>query len=199
VSIVGHIPCLLFVDSSPFRAIGCGGPNEAEPSTGKFAAAIANLRVEAISSFPGATDLLIRWLEALGIWLLLMLLGTNVVGLLVRGLVSRNVASVPEDASARVTEVLGPLVRNARRANYVMTLLSITLCGLLLFCLYWYVGGLLAVAAACMVMFARIPGVLSEIRTGEKVARPRRPVDYLCDLLVWGALPIIWLAMRRNP
>jgi len=60
---------------------------------------------------------------------------------------------------------------------------------------HWNIG--VAVAAA-MVMFSRLPDLLYEIRTGNKIklgSMPKNPIDYFTTFILWAALPVLWYSL----
>jgi hypothetical protein len=83
--------------------------------------------------------------------------------------------------------------------NAVITIISIILAGAYLYALYYFWNALLTVAAV-MLMVARLPDLLWEMRTGKKVtpqSRPKGAVYTVTTSLMWLALPLIWYALCR--
>lgn len=82
----------------------------------------------------------------------------------------------------------------------VGTLFSVLLGVLYLYLLlrFWNLGVL---AVAAMLMLSRLPNLLWEIRTGQKVtmvhfrsgAAPKGAVAIVATVMMWAALPLLWL------
>lgn len=136
-------------------------------------------------------------LKALLTWAVLVLLGTNLVGLVVRGFVW----SAPEIdmPSARVRDLVAGESRRMSAANFTMTLFGILATGAYLFALDRFFGfGLLT--AGVIVMASRMPDLLWEVRTGGRVTRQNAPQGILhvvATLLLWSALPLTWYSLYR--
>lgn len=136
-------------------------------------------------------------LKALVGWFVLMFVGTNLLGFVVRGL-------VPNPGMERLQREGHPhiqgLVAQSQRTNVGITGLFALLTFLYFYLLFhfWNVG---VVAVAVMLMGARLPDLLFEIRTGEKVNKqniPRGSLNVLTTLLDWVALPLLWWALCRG-
>ena len=126
-------------------------------------------------------------------WVVLLLVGTN-LGMVVRGL-------VPSPGTAELEAGLHPAlsheVAKYKRANVGVTLFFALLAVLYLYLLlrFWNFGVL---AAAVMLMLSRLPDLLWEIRTGQKVTRvtaPRGAVPVVATVMMWAALPLLWFAL----
>ena len=131
-------------------------------------------------------------------WVILMLIGTNLTGLVVRGVVP------PPAAREAKNRIANPLVQELmaryRRANVGVTIFFAALGLAYLYALLrlWNIG---VVAAAVMLILARLPDLLWKIHTGHKVTTqlaPKGPGGILATLLSWGALPVLWLALCRG-
>lgn len=133
---------------------------------------------------------------AVGGWVALMLIGTNLVGVVVRGLVA---APGMEQLEAG----LDPFVRREfakyKRANVGVTL-AFALLGVLYLYLLLHFWNLGVLAVAAMLMLSRLPDLLWEIRTGQKVTRvrlrsgsaPKGAVAIVATVMMWAALPLLW-------
>lgn len=144
--------------------------------------------------------ILLSLIYAVGAWVALMLIGTNLVGFVVRGLVA---APGMEQLEAG----LDPFVRREfakyKRANVGVTLFFALLGVLYLYLLlrFWNLGVL---AAAVMLMLSRLPDLLWEIRTGYKVtmvrlrsgAAPKGAMAIVATVMMWAALPLLWFFLR---
>lgn len=126
-------------------------------------------------------------------WLVVWFLGINLVGFVVRGLLFS--ADAPLGGSPIIVAEYGKLKRN----NLIVTIFFIAVTAAYLYMLsrLWNIG--VAVAAA-MPMLGRLPDLLFEIKTGEKVSRANMPQGVLSNLglvLDWAALPVMWWALCR--
>ena len=60
---------------------------------------------------------------------------------------------------------------------------------------YWNIG---IMTAGLLLMFTRLPDLLFEMKTGEKINStnmPKKPIDVMLNILSWLALPIIWYSL----
>jgi hypothetical protein len=135
-------------------------------------------------------------LKTIVAWLILMFLGTNLIGFIVRGLVWAP-PSIDSETPQVVRELL---VRESKRmsvANLFITLLSVLLASAYLFGLFYFWNVLLAIAGG-IAMVSRMPDLMWEIRTGEKVRRgtaPKGPLYLVATIADWASLPLIWYAL----
>lgn len=131
-------------------------------------------------------------------WVVLALVGTNLLGLVVRGLVQTPKAREMEDRTTN--PVLKKMIARHKRANVGVTVFFAALGLVYLYALlqFWNIG---VVGAAVMLMLGRLLDLLWEIRTGQKVKLYRAPKGLrglLATLLLWGALPVLWFALCRG-
>lgn len=127
-------------------------------------------------------------------WLVLMLLGTNLIGMIVRGLVA---PPRLRDLDADLPAWLAGEVKRFERADAILTLGSACVGVLYLVALVHFWNVWVAVAAV-MFMVSRIPDLLWEIRTGRKVQKDNMPsggLQRLTPVLDWGALPVLLFAL----
>jgi hypothetical protein len=129
-----------------------------------------------------------------------MLVGTNLIGLIVRNIVwSPPCVDAPTPG---VAELLRCEVRRLVIANRAMIFLSILITAAYLFALFHFWNVWLA-AAGVIVMVSRIPDLIWEIRTGNRVTRIRRPkgpVYLVASAFDWGSLLLIWYSLcERTP
>lgn len=120
-------------------------------------------------------------------WLLLMVIGANLIGFVVRGFFHAPPAI--EAPSERVEALFAQM----NRANIAMTLLGIALSAGYLFALFHYWNALLALAGG-MLMASRIPDLLWEIKHGKPVgpkSTPKGPLYVAATLVMWGAIPLV--------
>lgn len=118
-----------------------------------------------------------------------MLIGTNLLGIVVRGLIP----SYKKDEFGNLQ-----LAEGVNTRMYIFTTIISTLVSFLyIYALYYYWNIGIAIAGV-MLMISRLPDLLYEMRTGEKVTlknMPKRPLDIIFTLLSWGALPLIWYSL----
>jgi hypothetical protein len=131
-------------------------------------------------------------------WVVLMLVGTNLLGLVVRGLVPAHEARKMEVLTS--DPFVQELITRHKRANVGVTVFFAALGLVYLYALlrFWNIG---VVGAAVMLMLGRLPDLLWEIRTGQKVkpySAPKGLRGLLAMLLSWGALPVLWFALCRG-
>ena len=136
-------------------------------------------------------------IKALFAWLIMMLIGTNLIGYVVRGLLW----SPPsfENNTGRVREFLENESQRLSKANVMMTLFGLVLTASYFFALYffWNVG---LVVSAGLLMVSRLPDLLWEIRTGNKITKANRPkgVVYIMGIVLdWLSLPITWYSLCK--
>jgi len=141
-------------------------------------------------------------LKAIVAWVILMLVGTNIIGFLVRGLVHQ---SVPHEDEFE-TEFVRGLVRRVRRWDTVATAGWAVLClGYLYLLFRWW--NLTVALAGLVLMLARLPELLFELRTGLSYSAEARRISAMnmsrgarvfCDILAWSALPLLWWGVSRR-
>jgi len=132
------------------------------------------------------------------VWGIMLFIGTNLIGLVVRGFFW---SSPPVDAfkDSVLEEFVTRESRRLSAANIAMTLLSLVLTAAYFFALYffWNIG--LAVSAG-LIMLSRLPDLLWEIQTGIKVSKVRMPkgaVHIVAGLMLWLSLPLIWYSLCK--
>ena len=126
-------------------------------------------------------------------WLVLVLAGTNLIGMLVRGLVLiadvENQLSKQNDTFKKIaSEVYNP--RAERKVNIIALLLILVYFGVLFY--FWNIG---VVIVALIIMIAHIPDLLWEIKHGRHKIKDM-PVIYILTLLIlFATLPLLWYAL----
>jgi hypothetical protein len=134
-------------------------------------------------------------IKSLIAWVVLVFLGNNLMGLILRGFLwSAPEIDAPTD---RLAELLNRESNKLRITNAVMTVIPLIFAGALIFCAYyfWNVG---LAGAAALVMIARVPDHLWQIRTGLKRTRYTETVGVaqrVGDVLFWIPLPLIWYSL----
>jgi len=124
-------------------------------------------------------------------WLILMTVGSNLIGLIVRSMAEPVLGNDVDDP------FLNRMKSKHKRTGIFFAILF-SLVSILYFYLlyhYWNIG---VVIAAAMVMFSRIPDLLFEMKTGKKitfVTMPKNPIDYFTTVIQWVALPLLWYSL----
>lgn len=128
-------------------------------------------------------------LKAIGGYIILMLISTNLLGLIVRGFVY---SPKSENDKYNFESILYP-----KRTKIATSIFFCLVAGGYFYGLYYY-WNIGVVAAAAILMIARIPDLLFEIKTGKKItfkAIPKNAIDVICTLLFWLALPLLWYSL----
>jgi hypothetical protein len=136
-------------------------------------------------------------IKALVAWVVLMLVGTNLLGMVVRGLAR---APGRQELEAGLHPALSHEVAKFKRANVSVTVFF-ALLGLLYIYALLRFGNVGVLVAGAMLMLSRLPDLLWEIRTGQKVTRaaaPKGAMYILGTVMMWGALPLLWFALCRG-
>ncbi len=124
-------------------------------------------------------------------WLALVLIGINLVGMLVRRLVSN---PEMEKLAAERHEFVKKLAKEHQEAekkvNYVALALILIYLGVLFY--FWNIG---VVIATIMIMIARIPDLLWEMKHGRAKIKDMPPIYMLTLLIILAALPVLWYAL----
>ncbi len=136
-------------------------------------------------------------------WVILIFIGINLAGFIMRGLVWA--APSPEDVcdglvpTDRVQKIIEDETRRMRIGNVLLNLLTWAAAAGYLFALYRYGGIGLAVAGALLIL-TRVPDLLWEFRTGKKATSqnmPPGPVPIIAIILMFATLPLIWYSLCR--
>ena len=134
-------------------------------------------------------DIFICLIKTLVAYFIFMIVGTNLLGMVMRGLVPGyrkddlgNLMLVEDISSSK---------------SIIMTLISLLVSAIYFFALfhYWNIG---IVIAAAIMTFGRLPDLLLEMKTGEKLTQEnmtRRPIDVFFTALSWATLPLIWYSL----
>jgi hypothetical protein len=147
-------------------------------------------------------------------WVVMLIVGTNLVGFVVRCFIDFLFFSTPHvdmpvdevgestenfgaPADGAVEDLIASEYRKMRVGNLTMAVVFLGLTGGYFFSLYhfWNIG---LVAAAGLLMMSRLPDLLWEIRTGKKVSRvsmPKGPAFIVAVVLDLVALPLTWYSL----
>jgi len=130
-------------------------------------------------------------LKALLGWLILMLIGTNVLGMIVRSL-TQSVKKPEIDEP-----ILQDMVYKYQRGWNFMRLISV-LIGVIYFYILFHFWNIGVVISAALIMFGRLPDLLKEIKTGEKFkfgSMQKNPWDIYTLIMFLIALPVLWYSL----
>jgi len=131
-------------------------------------------------------------------WVAMMLIGSNLIGFIVRGLLGQGIPAEPPDSGSAANTWIVSERKRMKVSNLVMTVLAVGACAGYYWALFQYLGGVLAVIAGAMLMVSRLPDLLVEIRAGKPTTRKsmsRTPLDFFMTALTWAALPVMWFAL----
>lgn len=122
-------------------------------------------------------------------YFILMFVGTNLLGLVVRGLKPIYVRDNEDN--------LLEFENTSSSRSIIMTIVFSIIILAYLYALYhfWNIGIL---AAGIILMVSRLPDLLFEMKTGIKLDlknMPKRPIDIILSILSWLALPLIWYSL----
>ena len=139
-------------------------------------------------------NILTQVVVTLVVWFILMLACTNLIGLLVRGFF---INPEMENLVAGWHEVVQQEYQsNNRKGNMIALVLIIIFLSALYY--FWNLG---LVIAALMLMGARIPDLIWEIRHGvedKRLTAILQPWPYkLLGAIGWASVPVIWYALYR--
>jgi hypothetical protein len=137
-------------------------------------------------------------------YFIMILIGGNLLGLVVRGFIWPYAFYESPKANDFLRKVLRESTRESLRmavANNAITLLSLVLMAAYFFGIFhfWNVG---LAATAGLLMVARLPDLLWEIRNGKKVSKanmPRGAVYFVATLIGWLCLPLTWYFLCKWP
>ena len=117
-------------------------------------------------------DYLLALILGLVGWFILMLLTTNILGMVVRGFF------IPKEGAINPNE-------------HLVTIIFFVI-GIVLFYIIFKYIGLGAFIASILLVIARMPDLLWEIKHGKSIAekRDKNALDYLLVSLSWIALPL---------
>lgn len=128
-------------------------------------------------------------------WLIFLIVSTNLIGLIIRGLKPRGEIDKLENEAH-------PIIKNEiekyRTSGIVFSAIFGLLSLVILYFLYRYMN-LGAVIAVILIMGARVPDLLWEIKTGMKATgnnQPKGLVYTLASGLTWLSLIVIYLSYK---
>lgn len=128
-------------------------------------------------------------------WIVLLVVSTNLAGMLIRGLVmiadvENQISKMDEKLKKVASEFYNPKVE--REVNYIALGLIIVYLSILFY--FWNFG---VVISALMIMIARIPDLLWEIKYDRENIIKMPKIYMLTTLIMFGALPVLWYSIYR--
>lgn len=125
------------------------------------------------------------------------MVGVNLFGFVVRGFFwAAPRVNAPTD---RVAQLLNRESRRTGAVNRMMTAFGALAIAAGLFALFWFSGVRLAVATT-LIMVSRLPDLLWEIRTGNRVTRHNAPggsLHTLATVVLVSTLPLVWYSLCK--
>ena len=135
--------------------------------------------------------MLLQLAATLVAWLVLLVATTNLIGFLVRGLFSA--------FETEGHDFVKGVIRQHRTTEHALNLVALVVVILFFLALYdfWNAG---VVLAGIMLMAARLPDLIWEVKHGTKLHLKdvRRPALWrMTTILSWLSLPVLWYALYR--
>lgn len=131
-------------------------------------------------------------LKALLGWIILLLVGTNLIGFFIRGLVHQ---SVMRKANKPLEEIIPNVTRKDNLVDSIINILSGAACIGYLYLLLRRWGWPVAVSGFVL-MVSRLPDLFYEMRTSKKVrlgSAPKGLIYTIANVLIWLTVPlVIW-------
>lgn len=128
-------------------------------------------------------------LKAIAGYFILMFAGTNLLGIVVRGLRP----TFKKDSDGNLVSI----VDTSSSGSVIMTILFSAISIAYFFALYhyWNIG---IMTAGLILMFSRLPDLLFEMKNGVKINAtnmPKKTIDVVLNILSLLALPLIWYSL----
>jgi hypothetical protein len=132
----------------------------------------------------------------LGAWLILLVVSTNLIGLLVRGFFTNQEM---DTLAAEGHDFIKGHVEEYYSAQRKMNVFALVLIMAFVIALYyfWNIG---VVVAALIMIASRIPDLIWELKHGRKLRMrdmSRPSLHVLSMILSWASLPVLWYALYR--
>ena len=138
--------------------------------------------------------MIFQFATALGAWLILMLVTTNLIGFSIRGLFTNpDMARLAGGSNDTAKMLAQQHLRMEKKTSFIALILTAAF--LLALYYFWNLG---VVIAALMLMLARLPDLLFEMKLGRKMQKgdmQRAPFHLMSTVLSWGSLPVLWFAL----
>ena len=124
-------------------------------------------------------------------YFILMLVSTNLLGLFVRGLfVNPAIEKLEAEGHEFIKQEIKKYERTGKWVNITAFLLIVVY--LYLTFHFWNIG---VTAVAVVLMLARLPDLLWEIKTGKKMtiySMPHNTFSFITNFLMWASLPALY-------
>ena len=136
-------------------------------------------------------------LFTLFVWIVLGLLSTNLLGFFVRGLFPNPGF---EKLKLEADEFIKKQIEKSERANAIVNVTAFLLIIAYLYATFRF-GNFGVMMVAILLMSARLPDLLREIKTGQKITRellktkPQGGIDYVSTFLYWFTLPFLYFSL----
>lgn len=138
--------------------------------------------------------MIITILKTIAAFIILMLIGTNLLGMIVRTLL------IIVSNKKTESNVLNKINKENKISSIILLAFVITATIGYFYILNHYFNYILSVAAG-LLMISRFPDLITEIKTGKKISKtnmPNRQIDIIFNLITWLALPIVWYSFYYN-
>jgi hypothetical protein len=132
------------------------------------------------------------FLKAIVLWMVFIFIGTNLLGLIVRGFLQSPI--IDDDASDRGQALLA---KEKAKGDIGMGIITLLACAGYFYAINHY-GNIYLVLCAVFAMIIRLPDLLWEIQTSRKVTAKEAPqgiVYTLAAVGMWILLPLIWASL----
>jgi hypothetical protein len=137
-------------------------------------------------------------LKTIIVYIAILLIGTNLIGLFVRSLAFNPSTGIDMDEETKI--MLDDAIANrARRANRVFSVISFVLIVAYIFALYHWWNVLLAISGVVL-MLCRVPDLLFEIKTGIRFTikgRPKGPIYTITSIALIGVIVLVYFALSQ--
>jgi hypothetical protein len=130
-------------------------------------------------------------LKALVGWLILWLIGINLIGFFLRGVALLHNL---RDQAEGVEDFIAREYRRRIKFESFLNVLAGAVCIVFPYLLFRWLGWQVA-AAGLILMLARLPDLLYEIRSGKRIRRgdmPNSPIHALSIIVMFLVLPLVW-------
>ena len=137
-------------------------------------------------------------IKAIVAWLIMELIGINLLGYVVRGLLW-SPTSMEEEVAKIVFKDMPNREPMTPTFNFVITLVAFVFTVAFFFAQYNF-WNICVVAAAGVIMLYRLPDLLWEIKHGVKVTKNTGPkIGCLCAMEFLLSIPLIWYSLCKWP
>jgi hypothetical protein len=131
-------------------------------------------------------DFLISIFKAIVGYIVLLFVGTNLLGLIVRGFIP----TYKKDSDGSLISVV-PI----NTVPSITMSITFSIIGILYFYALYHFWNIGILIAGLILMFTRLPDLLFEMKTGEKINlrnMAKGPLDIFFTVLSWLTLPLLW-------